>query len=115
MFTFSDELYSDLHKDARGFRPGDSGYNYWSSLTPSEKQVQWNALVRELNKRNDDEQAEQKLAIQRFENQVQHWIEFGANDRETAIRWIKQAEDAENEEDDYLCYRLGLPYGYFVK
>jgi hypothetical protein len=40
---------------------------------------------------------------------------LGAKNREQAIAWIKQSENAENEDDDYLCYLLGLPYGYFEK
>ena len=111
MYTYDDNLYSDLHKDARGVRPGNAGYNYWTSLTPAEKQVQWDGLIREMNQRIDDEQAEEQLAIGRFEAQVQKWIEIGAKTREDAIRWFHQAEDT-NGDGDYLCYRLGLPYGY---
>ena len=111
MHTYSDELYSDLHKDARGVRPGNSGFDYWSSLTPADKQVQWDALVAELDQRYAEEQAEQQLAMQRFEAQIVHWINMGAGDRAAAIRWIHQAEGTDGD-DDYLCYRLGLPYGY---
>lgn len=111
MHTYSDELYSDLHKDARGFRPGESGYNYWTSLSPAEKQIQWDGLIRELDQRYAEEQAAEKSAIERFEAQIAAWIQAGARTRETAIRWIHDAEDT-NGDGDYLCYRLGLPYGY---
>lgn len=111
MFTFDDGLYSDLHKDARGVRPGNTGYNYWESLAPAEKQIQWDGLIREMNQRCDEEAVEEKLAIERFEAQMQKWIRMGARTRETAIRWFHQAEDT-NGDADYLCYRLGLPYGY---
>ena len=111
MFTYDDALYSDLHKDARGVRPGNSGFDYWESLSPAEKQTQWDGLIREMNQRFDDEQSEQKSAIERFEAQIQAWIKAGAKTRETAIRWIHDAEDT-NGDGDYLCYRLGLPYGY---
>jgi hypothetical protein len=111
MFTYSDELYSDLHKDARGVRPGSTGYDYWSSLTPAEKQVQWDGLIREMNQRCDEEQEAQRLAMGRFEAQVTAWIQMGAVERETAIRWIHEAEGT-NGDNDYLCYLLNLPYGY---
>jgi hypothetical protein len=114
MFTFSDELYSDLYKDARGFRPGQSGFDYWESLTAEEKQVQWDNLVSELNQRFKEEQQEQKLAIARLEAQVEAWIKIGAGDRETAIRWLHEAEETDGD-NDYLCYKLGLPYGYLNK
>ena len=110
-FTYSDGLYSDLHKDARGVRPGVSGAVYWDTLSPAEKQVQWDSLVREMNQRCDEEAAMQKLAIERFEAQVQSWIEIGAKTREDAIRWFHDVEDTQGD-NEYLCFRLGLPYGY---
>ena len=110
-FTFDDNLYSDLYKDARGVRPGNAGYVYWDTLSPAEKQVQWDGLIREMNQRCDEEAAMEKLAIDRFEAQIQSWIEIGAKTREDAIRWFHQAEET-NGDGDYLCYRLGLPYGY---
>ena len=112
-YTYSDDLYSDLYKDARGFRPGESGFNYWTSLTPDEKQVQWDSLIREMEQRNQEEEEHQRMCISQFEAQVQHYIGMGAKVRETAIRWILDAEDLVDEDPDYVCYKFGLPYGYF--
>jgi hypothetical protein len=39
-------------------------------------------------------------------------INLGANDRETALRWIHEA-DGSGGDDEFLCYLNGLPYGYF--
>ena len=114
MFTYSDELYSDLYKDARGFRPGDSGFEYWYSLTPEEKQVQWDGLIREMNQQMEEERLRQQLAINRFEEQVKSWVNIGAKTRENAIRWLHDAEETDGD-NDYLCYKLGLPYGYLSK
>ena len=111
MYTFNDILYSDLHKDARGVRPGEAGFNYWDSLTPEEKQVQWDGLLRELDQRVEEERVAETRAIERFEAQLSAWVQMGARCRETAIRWIHDAEGT-NGDSDYLCYRLGLPYGY---
>jgi hypothetical protein len=36
----------------------------------------------------------------------------GAKTREQALRWVHEAEGS-NGDDEYLCYLLGLPYGYF--
>ena len=47
-----------------------------------------------------------------FEKRVEETIALGAKNRETAIKWIHDAEDTDND-DEYLCYRLGLPYTYF--
>lgn len=45
MYDYCDYLYSDLHKDARGFRP-DMGH--WNSLSPDAKQQLWDRLCQEL-------------------------------------------------------------------
>jgi hypothetical protein len=49
-----------------------------------------------------------------FEKRVNDLIFSGARDRETALRWIHEAEGTMGD-DEYLCYTLGLPYMYFRK
>ena len=67
-----------------------------------------NIIAQQEEQRKLDEAA----AVERFENQVKAFIETGAKDRETAIRWFHEAEET-NGDPEYLCYCLGLPYGYF--
>jgi hypothetical protein len=57
------------------------------------------------------EEQERKGAVISIEIRVQQMIELAQN-RETAVRWIHQAEgtDGDNER---LCYELNLPFGYF--
>jgi hypothetical protein len=63
---------------------------------------------------NYNEQLESEAkAIERFEAQVESFIQSGARDRATAIRWFHEAEGS-NGDDEYLCFLLGLPYRYFV-
>jgi hypothetical protein len=50
-------------------------------------------------------------AIQDFEARVAKIIALGARDRAMALRWIHEAEDTDGD-DEYLCYRVGVPYGY---
>ena len=38
----------------------------------------------------------------------------GARTREQALRWIHEAEGTQGD-DEYLCFTVGLPYGYFRK
>lgn len=100
----------DAYKDAYGIRPRHMNL---SAMTEQELQAELTFLEGEIERRIVEERAEQEEAIVRFEKRVQDTIEAGANDRETAIRWIVEAEEAEYADLDYLCYRLGLPYGYF--
>ena len=39
-------------------------------------------------------------------------IESGAGDRQTALRWIREAQDEHWRDNDSMSYNFGLPYGY---
>ena len=116
-YTYSEDCYSDLHKGARGFRPGQAGYEAWDAMTPDEKQVRWDQLVEELELSERDREMSESNAVREFEARVTEVIDSGAKDRETAIRWIFEAEDDLYVfgDPDYFCYNYGLPYGYFKK
>ncbi len=52
------------------------------------------------------------LAIARFEEQILSLMTTNATlDRADVIRWIHEAEKT-NGDEEYLCFLLGLPYGY---
>jgi len=72
-------------------------------------------LLGEIIKQEDiARKAAETEAIDRFEQHVTNTICMGARDRETALRWIMDASNA-NGDWEYLCYDLGLPYHYFRK
>jgi hypothetical protein len=109
-YTYSDELFSDLHKDAYNFRPRE--HIYYTS-TPEEKQVIWDQAVYQLTESERDRIAGEKVAVLGFEERIAILIGLGASDRTAAIRWIFEGVD--HSDPDYLCYTLGLPYGYLDK
>jgi hypothetical protein len=51
-------------------------------------------------------------AIEHLENRIKSLYRLGAKDRAMAIRWIAEAEEA-GSDMDYLCFLVGVPYGYF--
>lgn len=56
-------------------------------------------------------------AIEQFEANINTMIEHGANDRETAIRWILSTFDENDQEyierdPDYFNLELNMPYNY---
>ena len=101
---------SDVHKDARGFRPRGI-YNDYS--------------VPELKKVLDDlsEEAHQEaLRIERME--TENWkelkkhlsglVDMGAKNFKQALAWDIQAEDCEHEgwtDYGFYCYKKGIAYG----
>ena len=56
-YTYSTELWSDLHKDARGYRPSAQDYYNWLNYSPDEKQVIWDGLLAELQRSIEDDLA----------------------------------------------------------
>jgi hypothetical protein len=101
--------YSDFHKEAYGFRPRgqDDGW------TVEDYKREFERLGR-ICRRNEEERQEQEgRAIVAFEALVVKLVTVnGVKDRATAIRYLADAEGV-GEDMEFLCYCLGLPYGYF--
>ena len=114
MRSEKDELgatYWDFYKEVHGIRPR------W--VNHEEATVEWYRAELESLQREADAQWEEQLvregeATAVFEKSVESLIASGAGDRATAIRWIHDANDT-NYDSEYLCFLMGLPYGYFRK
>ena len=102
-------IFWDTYKDAYGFRPRGHGI---SAMTEQQLECEISELTQIIGRNQKQEELEQREAIIRFEKRVEETIALGAKNRETAIKWIHDAEDT-GRDDEYLCYRLGLPYTYF--
>lgn len=104
-------IYSDVYKDAYGCRP--RGMNF-AGETDQMIEQHINHLSEIVARQESEREAAEQAAAERFEKRVAQTIEAGAGDRETALRWIHEAEGTAGDAE-YLCYRLGLPYNYFQK
>ena len=104
-----ESIFWDMHKDAYGFRPRGISTHLWDEAKFNREfdflstVIQDNELLR---------QAAEEKAAHAFEMRVQTIIACGARDRAMALRWIHEAEGS-NGDDEFLCYLVGLPYGYF--
>ena len=103
--------YSDIHKDVYGTRPRHDTAEDWNSESFLESAIA--DLVIRLDEVVKQEEEDQKQAIARFENQIER-MRRRRIDRATALGWVHDAEGTDGD-NEYLCYKLGLPYGYFVK
>ena len=114
MYTFDEQIVSDLHKDARGYRPSEYFWEEWSQCGDDTRQSMWDNLLEELAA----ETARQKDAYARaeieFHQRVQGMMLIGAKDELTAIRWILEAEQITKFDlaygSDYVAWHFGLPY-----
>jgi len=103
--------YWDMYKDAYGHRPRGIDTSSW---TLAAFDAEFDRLGKIIEEEYQQRKQAEAAAVARFEEQVKSFITMGANDREAAIRWFHEAEKT-NGDDEYLCYCLGLPYGYFRK
>ena len=113
MFTYDDQTYSDLHKDAYGYRPRNDGWEY---LSPVGKQIKWDSLCEALDHRIAEDETAEAAAVERFEARAHDLVAYyGAHDHATAIRWIVEGLNLSSDDlafygGEYICYKLGLPY-----
>jgi hypothetical protein len=96
------------HKDAFGVK----GRHYdFGAMSLEELKAEADYISRSVKEQMELEANMEKEAVARFEKAISEYQAMGAEDRETAIRWVLQAEGLENEYDpSYVCYSLGLPY-----
>ena len=113
-YTFDSTIVSDLHKDARGFRPSVGWMEFWAEQDDAGKQVTWNILMDELQETMDEDRRREEAAIASFRKQVAEMMALGAKDEHQAKKWIIQGLGADEHDLTYggswVCYELGLPY-----
>jgi len=101
----------DMYKDAYGVRPRGIDTTEWSE---AEFEAEFVSLAKTINANYKVQLEQEERAKHDFEVRVLSLLQTGARDRDMALRWIHEAEGG-GGDDEYLCFLLGLPYGYFVK
>jgi hypothetical protein len=115
IYTFSEELFSDLHKDAYGFRPNQAFWEWIQTATNDEKQQEWDGLCDTMSAREQERIDAEAECVVEFEANVTKTMGNGAADRATAIKWMMAAEEHVNGDVGYFEYLMGIPYGYIAK
>ena len=98
-YTFDENLVSDLHKDARGFRPTEAFWNAWNFQDDEGKQTAWNTLLLDLEDTMERERQQTAEALAEFDRAIALTISYGAGDRATALRWMTQNEMFYHQQD----------------
>ena len=103
--------YWDMYKDAYGVRPRGIDTSSWSESDFEREFFQLSVTIAEEDRQRKE--AEEKAAHD-FEMRILSLQQTGATDRDMALRWVHEAEGSDGD-DEYLCFLVGLPYGYFRK
>ena len=101
--------YWDMYKDAYGVRPRGIDTSSWSESDFEREFFQLSVTIAEEDRIRKE--AEEKAAHD-FEMRILSLQQTGAKDRDMALRWVHEAEGSDGD-DEYLCFLVGLPYGYF--
>ena len=101
--------FSDFYKEANGFRPRHVDTSNW---TVERFQSEFNTLSEICKSNALARKEEEAYKARKLEARISELLTMGAKDRAMAIRWISEAEDA-GEDMEYLCFLLGVEYGYF--
>ena len=115
-YTYDENIVSDLHKDARGYRPREMWWSEWNNGSDDDRQYIWDNLCRELEEEIRREQFLQEEAARAFEKRILDTQVMGAIDEDTAIRWILQSMDLDEYDiqygADYILWEFGLSYSH---
>jgi hypothetical protein len=115
-FTYSDDCFSDLHKDVYGFRPRGIIMENWDSMEPAQKQARWDQLCEELAANNKFEKEQEVKAVARFQARVQDVIELGAGNYTNALLWIVGTETFYHIQDvEHFVWEQGILFTNYGK
>jgi hypothetical protein len=101
--------YWDMYKDAYGIRPRWIDTTSWTLEVFEEA---FEALAESIKQNMTQQELEEEQSIVTLEKRIASLLQSGAKDRSMAIRWIAEAEEC-NGDMEYLCFLVGVPYGYF--
>jgi len=101
------QIISDMGKDINGVRPSLAPFN---SMTETELRAEIERLQPLLDEAIKHEQMIDAMCITRFNDEVATFIQQGATNRTTAIRWMLQAQgyDETLDDADCICYNNGI-------
>ena len=103
-------IISDMGKEIHGVRPSLAPF---TSHTESELCAEIERLQPLVDEAVEAEKQADAMSIARFNDEIGTFLQSGATNRTTAIRWMLQAQgyDESPESADYICYNNGInPY-----
>ncbi len=114
MYTFNENIVSDLYKEARNHRPYETFWIVWNLSSDAEKQEIWDGLLQEADYEAGQETQRKARAVKQFAKMIQDTIALGASSEEAAIDWMLEAEGFTLHDyqygADYIAYHFDLPY-----
>ena len=115
-FTYSDDCWSDLHKDVYGFRPSALFMKNLLAFDEDTKQNLWDALCEQLEENTAAEKAAEVVAIEKFEARIKDVVELGAGNRTNALLWMIGTETFYHIQDvEHFVWEQGILFTNYGK
>ena len=116
-YTYSEELVSDLHKDAWGHRPTPYFWHIWENGDKDFKQKKWDELIVDMEINDKAIYLAKKQKATELVKRIKETCKLGAKTYKNALRWILDAEGYMEDrmclnDAGYLCYLFGLDYRF---
>lgn len=102
-------IHYDFYKEVHGIRPRWLNYD---DMTEQDLEKDLESLERQSIIQAKAEKERQARSAEDVEHVILNLMMSGARDRAMAVRWLHEAHRTDGD-DDFLCYVLDLPYGYF--
>lgn len=106
MIDLNDTLISDLHKDARGYRPR----NLPQYMEEVEFTALWDGLIEELDEGMERDRRRNLKAQRTLEEALTMYQTRYNISRGDALRWVWEAEGDEDGDVGYWMYNTGITY-----
>jgi len=115
MFTYDEDIFSDMYKDAYGFRP--RGHEFYKA-TPERKQEIWDSVYADVEREIEREALAKIEAIKAFEDWIEKCYEYavGCPSREDVLRWMTEDEKFYNQQDvEHWVWKQGILFTDYGK
>jgi len=115
MFTYDEDIFSDMYKDAYGFRP--RGHEFYKA-TPERKQEIWDSVYADVEREIEREALAKIEAIKAFEDWIEKCYEYavGCPSREDVLRWMTEGEKFYNQQDvEHWVWKQGILFTDYGK
>lgn len=88
----------------------------WDTYTTSQLEEMADDYGDAASRQFEEDERIEKENVAKFEGFIQEMLSWGCADRETAIRWLLEAEQFTEFDfmygGSYACYAMNLPYSY---
>jgi hypothetical protein len=110
-YTFDENTFSDLHKEAFGFRPRGTAWSAWAEASDDEKQELWDRLVTIAADNAAYEEQEEARMVAEWTHTFAVAADCGIP-REVFLAAMHEVYNSFGD-DEFLCWHIGVPYGFF--